>query len=169
MRRLLPTVTLELSPFIYGIELLCKRRCYSLKYLDTSTNGIHAFRNPRALSSALAALGTLQPRALGFLKRVDPSVSVSNLYIVHGFDAISLHTNTSSLERATNLKCVPFCHSPMGFKEISVLPLTTNQYYCTFMPTKHTVLYRCSQFPVWLLPLQWGGVWRSDRVWVQLQ
>ena len=81
MRRLLPTVALELSPFIYGIELLCKRRCYSLKYLDTSTNGIHAFRNPRALSSALAALGTLQPRALGFLKRVDPSVSVSNLYI----------------------------------------------------------------------------------------
>ena len=39
------------------------------------------FRNPRALSSALAALRTLQPMALGFLNCVDPLVSVSNLYI----------------------------------------------------------------------------------------
>ena len=35
-----------------------------------------------ALSSALAALGTLQPRALRFLNHVDPLVSVSNLYLV---------------------------------------------------------------------------------------
>ena len=34
--------------------------------------------NPRALSSALALLGTLQPRALGF---IDPSISVSNLHL----------------------------------------------------------------------------------------
>ena len=34
--------------------------------------GSTGFRNPRAL----------QPRALGFLKPVDPLVSVSNLYIV---------------------------------------------------------------------------------------
>ena len=36
------------------------------------------FRNPQALSSALTALGTLQPRAFGFLNIVDPLVSVSN-------------------------------------------------------------------------------------------
>ena len=39
------------------------------------------FRNPRALSSALAALGSLQPRALGFLNCVDPSDSASNYYL----------------------------------------------------------------------------------------
>jgi len=32
-----------------------------------------------ALSSTLAALGTLQPRAFGFLNRVDPLVSVSSI------------------------------------------------------------------------------------------
>ena len=55
---------------------------WTIYKLDTDTEGSTRFRNPRALSSAL---GTLQPRALGFLKRVDSSVSVSNLYIVHGF------------------------------------------------------------------------------------
>ena len=39
------------------------------------------FRNPRALSSALAALGTLQPRALGFLNTIDPLDTVSNCYV----------------------------------------------------------------------------------------
>ena len=43
--------------------------------------GSTVFRNPRALSSALAALGTLQPRALGFLNTVDPLDTVSNCYI----------------------------------------------------------------------------------------
>ena len=38
-------------------------------------------RNPRALSSALAALGTLQPRALGFLNRLVTLVSASNFYL----------------------------------------------------------------------------------------
>ncbi len=46
--------------------------------------GSTVFRNPRALSSALAALGTLQPRALGFLNTVDPLDTVSNCYIVCG-------------------------------------------------------------------------------------
>jgi len=40
------------------------------------------FRNPQALSSALAMLGSLQPRALGFLNCVDPLGLVSNYYIV---------------------------------------------------------------------------------------
>ena len=39
------------------------------------------FRNPRALSSALASLGMLQPQALGFLNRLVTLVSASNLYI----------------------------------------------------------------------------------------
>ena len=43
--------------------------------------GSTRFRNPRALSSALASLGTLQPRALGFLNPVDPMDSMSNLYV----------------------------------------------------------------------------------------
>ena len=42
--------------------------------------GTTRFRNPRALSSALATLGTLQPRALGFLNRVVPLVLASNYY-----------------------------------------------------------------------------------------
>ena len=57
--------------------------CYTLNKLDASTNGNYAiYRNPRALSSALATLGTLQPRALGFLNRVVPLVSASNYYVV---------------------------------------------------------------------------------------
>ena len=52
----------------------------SVRQLDHAM-GSTRFRNPRALNSALAVLGTLQPRALGFLNRVDPLVSVSNLYL----------------------------------------------------------------------------------------
>ena len=48
--------------------------------------GSTRFRNPRALSSALASLGTLQPRALGFLNPVDPMDSMSNLYIESEMD-----------------------------------------------------------------------------------
>ena len=43
--------------------------------------GSTQFRIPPALSSVLAALGTLQLRAVGILNRVDPLVSASNLYI----------------------------------------------------------------------------------------
>ena len=41
------------------------------------------FRNPRALSSALAALGTLLSRALGFLNSLVTLVLVSNYYLVY--------------------------------------------------------------------------------------
>ena len=56
---------------------LCKLKTllfypYSTYTLDTETKGSTVFRNPRALSSALAALGLLQPRVLGFLNTVDP-------------------------------------------------------------------------------------------------
>ena len=40
------------------------------------------FRDPRAQSSALAVLGTLQPRAFGSLNRVETLDSASNYYIV---------------------------------------------------------------------------------------
>ena len=40
------------------------------------------FRDPQAQSSALAALGTLQPQAFGSLNRVETLDSVSNYYIV---------------------------------------------------------------------------------------
>jgi len=36
--------------------------------------------NPQALSSKLAALGMLQPKAFGFLNSVDPLHLTSNLY-----------------------------------------------------------------------------------------
>ena len=39
------------------------------------------FRDPQARSSALAALGTLQPQAFGSLNRVETLDSVSNYYI----------------------------------------------------------------------------------------
>ena len=39
------------------------------------------FRDPQAQSSALAALGTLQPRAFGSLNRVETLDSASNYYL----------------------------------------------------------------------------------------
>ena len=45
--------------------------------------GTKRFSNPQALSSALAALGTLQPRAFGLLNRLVPLVLASNYYIVY--------------------------------------------------------------------------------------
>ena len=50
--------------------------------------GSTRFRNPRALSSALASLGTLQPWALGFLNRIDPLVSASNYYLYSEMDYV---------------------------------------------------------------------------------
>ena len=41
------------------------------------------FRDPQARSSALAALGTPQPRAFGSLNRVETLDSTSNYYIEH--------------------------------------------------------------------------------------
>ena len=42
--------------------------------------GTKRFSNPQALSSALAALGTLQPQAFGLLNRLVPLVLASNYY-----------------------------------------------------------------------------------------
>ena len=43
--------------------------------------GTKRFSNPQALSSTLAALGMLQPRAIGLLNRLVPLVLASNYYI----------------------------------------------------------------------------------------
>ena len=53
----------------------------SLNKLDTATKGTKQFSNPQALSSALAALGTLQPQAFGLLNRLVPLFLASNYYI----------------------------------------------------------------------------------------
>ena len=45
-----------------------------LNKLDTATKETKRFSNPQALSSALTALGTLQPRAFGLLNRLVTSV-----------------------------------------------------------------------------------------------
>ena len=45
--------------------------------------GSMLFRDPQALSSALALLGTLQPRAFGSLNRIDPLDSVSKITIIY--------------------------------------------------------------------------------------
>ena len=50
--------------------------------------GSKLFRSPQALSSALAALGTLQPRAFVFLNNLDPLDSASNYYLVLQIDSI---------------------------------------------------------------------------------
>ena len=57
--------------------------------------GSTLFRDPQARSSALAAYGTLQPRALGSLNRVDPLDSVSNYYIIsRSANVPEVHINT---------------------------------------------------------------------------
>ena len=80
------TLQFRKNPSLSSFSVTLLRRiyscCYTLNRLDASTNGNYAiYRNPRALSSALATLGTLQPRALGFLNRVVPLVSASNYYV----------------------------------------------------------------------------------------
>ena len=37
--------------------------CYTINQLDTSTNGTYGFRDPQAISGALATLGSSQPKA----------------------------------------------------------------------------------------------------------
>ena len=51
--------------------------------LDAATKETKQFSNPRALSSTLTVLRTLQPRAFGLLNRLVPLVLVSNYYIVY--------------------------------------------------------------------------------------
>ena len=53
----------------------------SLNKLDAVTKGNKRFSNPQALSSTLAALGTLQPQAFRLLNCLVPLVLASNYYV----------------------------------------------------------------------------------------
>ena len=59
-----------------------RNSCYTFTKLHVSSV---LFRNPWDLSSAFTALGSLQPRTLGFLNYWDPSDSASNHYMVQTF------------------------------------------------------------------------------------
>ena len=54
-------------------------------------------RRPRALSSVLAALGMLQPRALSLLIRVDFIDLLSNYYVYYTDVHVSTGSNTCAL------------------------------------------------------------------------
>ena len=72
--------------------------------------GSTVFRNPRALSSVLAALGTLQPRDLGFINTVDPLDTVSNCYNCYHTNNVHIHVNICrehvSLETYEDSECI---------------------------------------------------------------
>ena len=78
---------------------------YVLNQLDTSTNGIYSCRNPRAPSSALAALGTLQPGALVFLQAVDPYLTI--IYNAKSImSMIILYTSTFFQLLTSSFSCI---------------------------------------------------------------
>ena len=54
-----------------------------LNRLDAATKGTKRFSIPQALSSTLAALGMLHPRAIRLLYCLVSSVLASNCYLVH--------------------------------------------------------------------------------------
>ena len=78
-----------MTVFLQGGVWLCSDCCYSLNQLDTlDQRDLWYLETLRPLiSSTLAALGTLQPRAFRFLNTVDPLVSVSNYYLVNGISS----------------------------------------------------------------------------------
>ena len=66
--------------------------------------GTKRFSSPQALSSALAALGTLQPRVIGLLNHLVPLVLASNYYLVYEFCAVYVHCQTMASELKSKLK-----------------------------------------------------------------
>ena len=118
--------------------------------------GSTVFRNPWALSSALAVLGTLQPRALGFLNTVDPLDTVSNCYTVHVFSrhnvqymySVDIHVHVSLSIRfcscfAHNL--VHFClHIWIGLLQIAKCQCCRPQHQYSCIKPAHTVYNRYS-------------------------
>ena len=60
------------------------------------------FRDPQALSSALAALGTLQPRAFGSLNRVETLDSASNYY--DGKDVVKVVNHSGNIIHVTRIR-----------------------------------------------------------------
>ena len=68
-----------LKQYFKGITFLVLS---SLNKLDAATKGTKRFSNLQALSSAIAALGMLQPWAFGLLNHLVPLVLASNYYLV---------------------------------------------------------------------------------------
>ena len=119
--------------------------------------GSTRFRNPRALSSALAALGTLQPRALGFLNRVDPLVSVSNLYLCaqnSNHSTLAAHARTGYSRTLSKLgkqtRCiVVYNATTIGINYNSgtiIIWLSSKQYKYNFR--KSSFAFACSIHPL---------------------
>ena len=102
------------------------------------------FRNPQALSSALAALGTLQPRAFGFLNTVDPLVSVSNYYLLN--DVIEPVTSACSVGPGGDVRTIHTggLHStvPLVWGSLRLTPISL--YTCTLCVHMVPVEYTCS-------------------------
>ena len=59
---------------------------YTLNRLDTSANGIYAVKKPSRRHRTLALRARVLWLPLGFLYRVDPLASVSNLYVGYYVD-----------------------------------------------------------------------------------
>ena len=67
--------------------------------------GSTLFRDPQARSSALAALGMLQPRAFGSLNCVDPLDLVSNYYLVGGCVQYHNAINLKAIDSQAFVSC----------------------------------------------------------------
>ena len=93
--------------------------------------GSTRFRNPPALSSVLAALGTLQLRAVGFLNRVDPLVSASNYYV------------ESDIERSTDItravRINHFCKHSINVKGQNNTQLLASLSWYKYHPSNSTL------------------------------
>ena len=72
-KALLKKSSMFLEQYFKGIIFLVFS---SLNKLDTATKGTKQFSNPKALSSALAALGTLQTQAFGLLNHLCSSLNL---------------------------------------------------------------------------------------------
>ena len=91
--------------------------------------GSMGFRNPPALSSALASLGMLQPRAVGFLNPVDLLVSASNLYVAI-INTITLQWCMCPLQRVSKMTYI--IYSILNYNRDSSEDLLTK-----FIKAKH--------------------------------
>ena len=86
----------------------------SLNKLDAATKGAKRFSNPQALSSALAVLRTLQPRAFGLLNCLVPLVLASNYYLV--FFACSLPGYSLHIQFTVHIPGLLYMHTYFSLK-----------------------------------------------------
>ena len=89
------------------------------------------FRDPQARSSALAALGTLQPRTFESLNRVETLDSVSNYYLY-------TLANTEDIEDYHSSNLVPFPFPPCLYGGSILYPC--NICFCCYTVSSQTYL-----------------------------